>query len=398
MKFIHFGCWGELNKTKKVVNVLEKLNNYLIDEEANISFITLAGDNYYPKKNKINIPHKQDDNEYKFKIYNHNKLIHLMSLLPSSIPTYLLWGNHDILDKTITPEQWDEINKVSDIQTKIGNIESTQKECQIIKGQLDWIQNNPTSPFTHFNRVLTDLSFPNTLVIMIDTTIYEKNTSASCYNQYDIFNSKRNDDDISTLREIQQQQIIDSINLHPDRNHIIFIGHHPIKSWKKKGIIITTHLYTLFSNLIEILEQKNIYYLCADTHLYQHIKLNITNHLLPNKYITINQFVVGTGGAETDKLGKLTLDSYGYPAGSIDDNNDIMIYQQKQEHGFLVCEYFSSVDYWYFSFKGGIPPDIIGGIKKTRKYKKSKNKTKTKLLYKSKIGNKTKTKSKSKSK
>ena len=387
MKFIHFGCWGELNKTTKVVNVLEKLNNYLIDEEANIQFITLAGDNYYPEKNKIIIPNKQNDNEYKFKIYNPEQLIHLMNLLPSlsSIPTYLLWGNHDILDNTITPEQWNQINKETDIQTKIGNIESTQKECQIIKGQLDWIKNNPAYPFTYFNRVLTDLSFPNTLIIMIDTTIYEKKTSASCYNQYNIFDSKRNEYDITTLRKIQQQQIIDSINQHFDRNHIIFIGHHPIKSWKKKGIIITTHLYTLFSNLIEILEQKNIYHLCADTHLYQHSKLYIKNHLLPNKYITINQFVVGTGGAETDKLGKLTLDSYGYPLGSIDDKTDVMIYQQKQEHGFLVCEYFSSVDYWYFSFQGGIPPDTLGGVKqKTRKSKKNNTKSKTKLKYKTK--------------
>ena len=52
MKFIHFGCWGELDKTNKVIDVLQKLNNYIDIEHQNIQFITLAGDNYYPIKKK----------------------------------------------------------------------------------------------------------------------------------------------------------------------------------------------------------------------------------------------------------------------------------------------------------------------------------------------------------
>ncbi len=58
--FIHLGCWNNVNtKTKEgkikllgcVNKVMEKLNSYIKENE--VSFISIAGDNYYPEKKKI---------------------------------------------------------------------------------------------------------------------------------------------------------------------------------------------------------------------------------------------------------------------------------------------------------------------------------------------------------
>lgn len=378
MKFIHFGCWGELNKTTKVINVLQNIKHYVDTNPDTIKFITIAGDNYYPKKEKLTISNTDKNTEYKVKIYNNLQLNQLMDYLKNvSIPKYLLWGNHDMLDKTITPIEWEVSNRLPNIEERIITIENQyKKECMVINGQLDWIKNNDKQ-IIPFKQVIINLSFPNTLILMIDTTIYEEDEYSKCYNTNNIFDSKNNKYNIDNLRNIQLSQIIQALMSNVTQKHIIFIGHHPIKSWKKKGIVITTHLYSLFSNLTNFLTNKTIYYLCADTHLYQHSKLYINNNTLPYNTITIEQFVVGTGGAETDKLGKLTEKSYGFPVDNIDDRYDIMIYEQKKEHGFLVCEYREHVDQWFFSFQGGIIPDTTGGKKKyNRNQKKTKTKTK----------------------
>ena len=391
MKFIHFGCWGELNKTTKVINVLQNITHYVDTNPDTIKFITIAGDNYYPKKEKITISNTDKNTEYKVKIYNNLQLNQLMDYLKNiSIPKYLLWGNHDMLDQTITPIEWEVSNRLPNIANRIRTIENRyKKECMIINGQLDWIKNNDQQ-IIPFKQVIINLSFPNTLILMIDTTIYEEDEYSKCYNTNNIFDSKNNKYNIDNLRNIQLSQIIQALMSNVTQKHIIFIGHHPIKSWKKKGIVITTHLYSLFSNLTNFLINKTIYYLCADTHLYQHSNLYINNNTLPYNTITIEQFVVGTGGAETDKLGKLTEKSYGFPVDNIDDIYDIMIYEQKKEHGFLVCEYREHDDQWFFSFQGEIIPDTTGGNKK---YNRNKNKTLTNK-NKNKTKNKTKTKTK----
>lgn len=392
MKFIHFGCWGELNKTTKVINVLQNITHYVDTNPDTIKFITIAGDNYYPKKEKITISNTDKNTEYKVKIYNNLQLNQLMDYLKNiSIPKYLLWGNHDMLDQTITPIEWEVSNRLPNIANRIRTIENRyKKECMIINGQLDWIKNNDQQ-IIPFKQVIINLSFPNTLILMIDTTIYEEDEYSKCYNTNNIFDSKNNKYNIDNLRNIQLSQIIQALMSNVTQKHIIFIGHHPIKSWKKKGIVITTHLYSLFSNLTNFLINKTIYYLCADTHLYQHSNLYINNNTPPYNTITIEQFVVGTGGAETDKLGKLTEKSYGFPVDNIDDIYDIMIYEQKKEHGFLVCEYREHDDQWFFSFQGEIIPDTTGGNKKYNRNlnKTLTNKTKTKT-------NKTKTKTKTK--
>lgn len=55
--FIHFGCWNNLNiKEKegkiKEVGCLKKVMKLLEANLSGVDFIVIAGDNYYPKKEK----------------------------------------------------------------------------------------------------------------------------------------------------------------------------------------------------------------------------------------------------------------------------------------------------------------------------------------------------------
>lgn len=54
-KFIHFGCWNNLNKelkeTTNLKNVVEAIQKTIdTEQEPKIKLLTIAGDNYYPYK------------------------------------------------------------------------------------------------------------------------------------------------------------------------------------------------------------------------------------------------------------------------------------------------------------------------------------------------------------
>ena len=109
--------------------------------------------------------------------------------------------------------------------------------------------------------------------------------------------------------EYQERKIIKAITLNSTCTNIIFIGHHPIitKVYKKftykdnttenKNVSdFNSKMITFFNSMPESLNKKTIYYLCADTHFYQKSEVKINNKL------TIHQYIVGTGGADQDKL------------------------------------------------------------------------------------------------
>ena len=53
IKFVHFGCWNNLNSKENPTNteaVLQKLNETVADKSTHTQFIVIAGDNYYPEK------------------------------------------------------------------------------------------------------------------------------------------------------------------------------------------------------------------------------------------------------------------------------------------------------------------------------------------------------------
>ena len=92
--------------------------------------------------------------------------------------------------------------------------------------------------------------------------------------------------------------------------NIFIIGHDPIFSHKiKKDKTTGVNNYyrdsrPMFDFLFDIanltdISQKNIYYLCADTHNFQDINLQITHN---EKIYNIREIVSGTGGAEPDSI------------------------------------------------------------------------------------------------
>jgi len=145
MKFIHFGCWNngycDINSgTNGLSMTMRKLNQYL-ELNKDIGFMTIAGDNYYPDKIK--------DGETKIKRMNIENMISGINCLPKDIKKYILLGNHEY-DPMI-----DESGK------KI--------ECiSLIKQREEFLKQ--TSIF--FNDIIHYI-YNNTLIIMLDTTIYE---------------------------------------------------------------------------------------------------------------------------------------------------------------------------------------------------------------------------------
>ena len=87
-KFIHFGCWnydkcGGNNPVTAVTRAVTEET-----ERREIEYVIVAGDNYYPIKNK-----RQANG--KLKLINPSMLASGFDCLPN-IETYVLFGNHDL--------------------------------------------------------------------------------------------------------------------------------------------------------------------------------------------------------------------------------------------------------------------------------------------------------------
>jgi len=252
--------------------------------------------------------------------------------LPKNIKKYILFGNHEIEDNTI------------DIHNPSYNKKKTYEElkplvesCKSLILQTTNRDSIFDDSYQFFNDVITIIR-NKTLIIMFDTTMYtfkekegdfEKKINETCYQH--LFKNIPNITGNSTIRELmiyQENKIIDAINLNNTCKNIIFIGHHPIaymvnKKEVKKGVEtkenIFDHNYKIinfFNNMYEILKNKNIYYLCADTHFYDYSEITITkpqqsqpqqsqpqqSQPQQSQELLIRQYIVGSGGADLDKL------------------------------------------------------------------------------------------------
>ena len=332
MKFIHFGCWNNglcsIDGTNGLSLTMRKLNSYI--EFNPIDFIIIAGDNYYPQKSS------------KGKKFIRENFTSGFDCLPKSVKKYLIFGNHDIEDVII-----DDLDK--------------EINCKLLDEQFRIIEGNNTV------QIFNDVIFKkrdNTLIIMLDTNLYDReiiNTpiKKSCYSK--LFNKFVNKSEltISDLIGYQNCFILDILKSNLDASNIILIGHHPIYSIKnKKDIkdeIKLVRFIDFLKKVADLLIGKNVYYLCADTHMYQEGIINITPDLI------IKQYIVGTGGAEQDSiyLGDNTIKE----GGSIVYTKTI----EKKEFGFLNVEINElGVNY---NFISAISPLVGGDNIKKKKYK-----------------------------
>lgn len=331
MKFIHFGCWNNGlcgDNTNGLSLTMRKLNSYL--ETNPVDWIVIAGDNYYPTK---------DSGGKRFNLIEFESGF---NCLPKTLTKYLIFGNHDIDDVIIKDD-------------------GTEIKCKLLLSQQSLAEHDSTIKI--FNDVMYK-KVDNTLIIMLDTNLYTwtdltTKVSDTCYAK--LFNNLVNKSDLSigNLIKYQNCRIKEIIQLNKSLNNIIFIGHHPIYSIKnksgKKIVNKLTNFINFFKGIEHVLQEKTIYYLCADTHLYQSGTITISDKL------NIIQYIVGTGGAEQDT--PYLLDDTVIDAGSIvySKTSDI------KKYGFLVVHIDRDIN---FEFVQADNPMVGGNYNKKYTIKK----------------------------
>jgi Calcineurin-like phosphoesterase len=324
-EFITFGCWNnglcslENPPQNGVSAVMQELNSYVNANVDKVKFIAVSGDNYYPKKEKTD--------EGTIKYWNESDFNSGFGCLPTNVPVHLLMGNHDL-----------ESTQLLDVTN---NTDKTPL-CHIVKEEI-----TKENPATQLNLKTDHVLFGNNIfVLFIDTSIYDMNNEdLQCYNTF--MNSS-----FKNVREAQNHQrwrvngIINAIVRVPNSQieNIVVIGHHPIFGVKLKND--TTEVYekmndegiSFFLYLKELLNlpKYKFFYLCADIHNYQHISLQLNTRTVrgANIVMDIEQYIVGTGGADLDNAIEVPRD--------IDVNglNLIESAQMKEcqiRNGFLIC-------------------------------------------------------------
>jgi hypothetical protein len=238
--FIHFGCWnnGLCDKnegTNGVSKVMNKLNKYARN---NLKFISIAGDNYYPEKIKKEKSEKKEKGEKsekskksekkegdKIKMIHTNELVSGFNCLPNNVEINMILGNHDLETNTSNKQQLyiEDENQMEDMNN-----------CFILNTEINEARKKPINFVLQKTHELSK----NTLIIMIDTSMYEDdaNNYIPCYNEYFQKQESINADitDIIDLQNMQQKYIDDLDESNQPYRNIIIIGHHPITGWKKK--------------------------------------------------------------------------------------------------------------------------------------------------------------------
>jgi len=357
-KFIHFGCWNNLNtKKNKKLGCLEQmsklLHEYMLRSISPLNFMIVAGDNYYPDKIKI-------DELQKKKLVYTDKLLQGFDLLPQDLSIYMLLGNHD-LETNIGPEPSMFIN---DLETP-----EIKESCTILNTEKEIVRDRSNIELLLFKEFLLN---ENTLIIMLDTTMYmtDSHLYLTCYNHF--VNNMIHFDSIEKVREYQNSLIIETIQKYRNITNLILVGHHPITGLKiKKDKLKLLNDVPYFIDILKIIydilgSSINYFYLCADLHLYQegmiYLKLDTETNM------EIHQYIVGTGGTELDD--EISTDLIGTNTG--DDLFRYQLLDSKKECGFLECT-LTNNNILNFNF---ISVNILreGGKNKKTLVKKIKNK------------------------
>jgi hypothetical protein len=321
-EFITFGCWNnglcslENPPQNGVSAMMQELNSYVDTNVDKVKFIAVSGDNYYPKKEKT------DKGTTKY--WNETEFNSGFDCLPTKVPVYLLMGNHDL-------ESTQMLDVTNNDKTPLCHIieEEIKKEHQ---PQLDLKTN-----YKLFGN--------NTFVLFIDTSIYEMdNDDLQCYNTF--MNSS-----FKNVREAQNHQrwrvnsIINTIVRIPDSQieNIVIIGHHPIfgvKSKKDREIYEKMNdegiFFFLYLKELLYLPKYKFFYLCADIHNYQHISLHLNTETNRGTKIEmdIEQYIVGTGGADLDNA--IEVPRY-IDVNGLNLIESAEMKECKIRNGFLIC-------------------------------------------------------------
>ena len=445
-KFWQFGCWNNLNTIGGIVQGRSNdVMSFVINKIASASHppdcLIIAGDNYYPhkieedtakgdkspkkeketskgeklpkeeksskedkspkeekssKKDKSSKEEtspkdksKKEKNTTKVKTIYTELLKNGLLSLPDTTKIYMILGNHD-LDRNNKKNLF--IDESRPTQGQISQLRPENNECEIIKAELAVLKDKQNVDYLFFK---SELKNDDTLILMIDTSIYEPekqtNVYLPCYNEFfknnTLYEDKQFDfPTITNLRLYQRNRILQAISQATTGaktiKHIIIVGHHPIYQVKYKvkeeePIKFTSDiqvdfkpvLIAIYDKLFKIYKQlpkTKFYYLCSDLHLYQKGTINIRVSKKTDVTMRIEQYIVGTGGTVLDpKLPEATQKNY------INNEEGITydIVDEQQSHGFLEC-IIDEKNEPTFQF---IPLTELGeGKHNTRKKKKTK--------------------------
>ena len=295
-RFIFFGCWNNKGCDKgamadpktPLTKTIEKIGALLTPTTPQSpSFLIVAGDNYYPTDAGKDCVKK--------KKYDEDKLRSGFECLDElDIETFLLLGNHD----------------VEKLGTDVEGIDPT-KGCAVIEFQKGrYIDSSPTTnpKIQLFNfkgdKLMQKPVGTNTMIIMFDSTIYdfdgeeEGKKYLDCYAK--ILPGIESIESIRKKQAKQRDETIKQLNKDNKYTTLIFSCHHPILSARlKKGKFKEAIRKQIADFLLPFTAIKTVtkfILLCADDHLVQYSTLTISGKM------TIEQYIVGTGGAELDKL------------------------------------------------------------------------------------------------
>ena len=315
LNFIHFGCWNKNNSPFN--NVIDNINKSINDVE----FISVAGDNYYPSKKKVD--------GVKVKTLNMDNLNSGFEKLKSiPKPIYLTFGNHDIDDFSSCKHCHHE---------KEACIKCTNLEAQVGISKESQINIYPET---------LHIESTNSIIFFLDSSVYElieenndedMDIKDTCYTHLNL------SEDIKTLTQLIDYQLTYVKNNIKNHKNVLFVFHHPIISKKlkekdgkkKEKVSFSNGLINFYIELNKLLVGKNIYHLCADTHYYQSSIVTI-NDLL------INQYIVGTGGADLDEGNNNSIE--------INSDNKIIYNPIEYNHSYGYLHVVENDDSFTFKF------------------------------------------------
>ena len=375
-KFIQFGCWNQgycnksdLDKKPPINSVMRQLETTLKTAKTKHDFIIIAGDNYYPtkpEKNKSTKKEKKETSDLDKKKDKEGKIIMKANLesgfhcLPSDIEINIILGNHD-LETSREKKMYIE----DTANEEKGDCLIMQLEQAVIREKNDERTDKGIS-----NEISLDLYKHkwlglNTLVLMVDTSMYDTDDATTFLPCYNVKTGKEYQD-IEELHTEQQEFVTRMIDRYYDRiETIIVIGHHPITGYKYKNEM--TKLIRSFPGLMNLFlfiqarlsaKQLNYYYLCADLHLYQIGTITITDVVTTQPIMSIKQYIVGTGGTKLDNSPFLMPDlpmpddTVCFKSATIEASYAMTPEQlslsTSEKYGFLECELYKRQMYFKF--------------------------------------------------
>lgn len=267
---------------------------------------------------------------------------------------YLLLGNHDVIDVTMSRKTLENKGLINtDKYNDISNIPVSSCQALTVEQDASKKYNN----IKMFKNVLYHVdSHTDTLIIMIDSNIFESKLLIDCYISHGILEKDKKlekaspSENIGDLMSVQFNQVKKILQKHSKMKNVFFAGHHPLVVYKveetetmKKLHLFNESFVHFFRKLSYHLKNKKIYYLCADSHFYEESIITIKNPGKDN--ILINQYIVGTGGAELDDI-DVTKTCKQEEQNQFTYN----ILYVKKAHGFLLCDYDHDKMEWLFQF------------------------------------------------